>query len=598
MKNFARWAVCLVLSSSIHACLPVPVPAQTDAQMRAILFFSGASTEEDLDAQEVERYLHYLSHPLEINFAGLPRLVSSGLMSRYQAASLEDYRKRTGDILSLAELSYVDGFSPEYAALLKPFISFRSLSLPGELPDSTRYRQEIISKVAARNGGYSYGLKTKASVMDLVDASFACRKTYSDRGNLPPPSSLSFNVVVNGRRWPWRVVAGDYNLRYGQGLALWSGMSLGGFSSSSSFQKRPTGLSPSYSWSGIGTHRGVAADFQAGKITFSAFASCPSLKGWGFGNVLTGGNVGWAGKDGQASLTAFSVAGTEPGGKVSGDIRWNVRGLVLFGETALDFRSGDIATVAGATLPLGEGWRANCVMRFYPKGFDDEYSGGVRSWGRTSDEMGAAAGIERYGAHLTADLALKESDRRVGQLKLLLKVPFQLSTSSILTLRVTERIRGHEEYLKYRTGARLDLDWSEKGISARYGETEGDSWKGKARIEGLLFRSLSGLGYLEFGRKASHYSGYLRGTVFIVDNWDDRIYSYERDAPGNYTVPAYYGRGFSISALSGYSAWFGKGKKKTLKAWFRVSSIAYPLMNKEVRKPGRIEAKLQMSASF
>ncbi|MBR4756835.1 MAG: hypothetical protein IK076_07830 [Bacteroidales bacterium] len=598
MKNFPYRALCLILTLTVRTCVPLPVPAQTDTQMKAILVFSGASAEEDLDAEEVERYLHYLSHPLEINFAGLSRLISSGLMSRYQAASLEDYRASTGDILSLTELSYVDGFDPEYAALLKPFISFRSRSLPGERPDSTLYRQEIVSKAAVRKDEYNYGLKTKASFKDLAEASFACRKTYSDKGNLPPPSSLSFNVTLNGRRYPWRVMAGDYNLRYGQGLALWSGMSLGGFSSSSSFQKRPAGLSPSYSWSGIGSHRGLAADFQAGRFIFSAFTSCPSLKERGLVNILAGGNIGWAGKDGHASLSAYGIMGEEPGGKVSGDIRWNIRGLVLFGETALDLHSGSLAADAGATMPLGEGWRANCVLRRYPADFSDEYSGGVSSWGRTSDERGAALGIERYGACLTGDYASKEADRSVRQLKVLLKVPVQLSGTSVLTVRLTERFRGYEDYLKYRTGARIDLDWSEKGLSARYGEAEGDTWKGRARVEGLLFRAFSGLGYLEFGRKASHYSAYLRGTMFFVDNWDDRIYSYERDAPGNYNVPAYYGRGYSLSALSGCSTRIGDRKKKTLKAWFRVSYIGYPFMDSSLRKPGRIEAKLQLMASL
>ena len=161
-----------------------------------------------------------------------------------------------------------------------------------------------------------------------------------------------------------------------------------------------------------------------------------------------------------------------------------------------------------------------------------------------------------------------------------------------MTFRITERYRPYEEYLKYRTGARIDVDWCGAGISARYGESEGEAWKARFRVEGLLCRSLAGLTYVEFGRKASGYSAYLRGTVFFVDNWDDRIYSYERDAPGSFNVPAYYGRGYSLSAVGGGRLRFGNKKNKTLKANFRVSTVRYPFMPEP--KPARMEAKVQV----
>ena len=141
----------------------------------------------------------------------------------------------------------------------------------------------------------------------------------------------------------------------------------------------------------------------------------------------------------------------------------------------------------------------------------------------------------------------------------------------------------------YRTGLRADLDWSSAGISARYGESDSSAWKARLRLEGLLCKSLSGLGYLEIGRKTGNLGAYLRGTLFIVDNWDDRIYSYERDAPGNFSVPAYYGRGIAISAVCGRK--FRPWKRKTLKLYLRVSDVSYPLM--ENPKPSVREARLQ-----
>ena len=64
-------------------------------------------------------------------------------------------------------------------------------------------------------------------------------------------------------------------------------------------------------------------------------------------------------------------------------------------------------------------------------------------------------------------------------------------------------------------------------------------------------------GYVETGWKTPsdtarvQVSAFLRATFFRVDNWDDRIYCYERDLPGSFSVPALYGRGHSVSAIIG-----------------------------------------------
>ena len=594
MKYFKALLASSFFIPAYMMCVPVPVPAQSSEHVGSILTILGASSEEELDEQEIERFQHYLAHPLEINIASRSRLLSSGLLSQYQVASLEDYRSRCGDVLSFTELSAIEGFGEDYVSAVRPFLSLRSRSLPGEpATDSLTIRQDILARAGLKGDNYNYGAKYKLSFGEAASASLAAR-----------PSSWSFNVTVAGKRHLGKAVFGDYNLRVGQGLSLWSGMSLSGFSSSSSFSRRPTGLSPSWSWSGLGSHRGAAADCQFGRFMLTAFLSFPGLRARMEGSrkdgiiIMPGTTLGWFGRNGQVSVTAWAsgkVGMREmDGGKVSGDFRFNLFGTDIFGETAWDMASGTLAAVAGTTLPFGEGWKASVLARSYPSGYDGSFSGGVRGWSKTSDERGVAIGLERYGLQVTADLASKDQDRSVRQCKLLLKIPLQLSGRSVLSFRITERIRPYEVYLKYRTGTRADLDWSSAGISSRYGESDGDAWKARFRVEGLLCRSLAGLTYMEAGRKTGRWSSYLRGTLFLVDNWDDRIYSYERDAPGNFTVPAYYGRGFSLSAVGGYKLFVGK--KKTLKVYFRVSTVRYPFMRDP--KPSVTEAKLQAVAAL
>lgn len=599
LKNFMVVLYALTVIS-------MNMTAQSDERMKAILYLCGADSEEELDGQEVERFAMLASRPLEINLASRSRMVSSGLMSQYQVASLMDYRSRDGDVLSVSELAAVDGFGEEYANALKPFISFASNALPGQTESgSKRLTHEALARSAVKGEAFNYGAKYRMNYGETLEFSSAARTKYSDKDQFPP-SAWSMNMTYYGKRRLGKVIIGDFNARFGQGLTLWSGMSMSGLSTSSSFSRRPSGLSPSWSWSGIGSHRGVAADLTAGRMVFSTFVSLPGLRSWCESgkpaeiSLMTGANVTRYSRNGQFSITGYCLTGpmnmsAEPqGGKLSGDFRYSWRGVDYFGELAWDFAGESPGAVLGVVFPLGGDWKLSSAVHSYSSDFSSDYSGGMRSWTKTSDEHGIAIGLEKSGAFLTADLAVKDGDRSKRQVRVLFKLPLQLTGTSVLSIRITERFRPYEEILKYRTGARCDLDWSSSGLSARYGPADKPAWKIRGRIEGLLCRSLAGLTYLEGGRKTDRFSAYLRGTIFIADTWDDRIYSYERDAPGNFTVPAYYGRGWSLSAVAGCKFRFGKGK--TLKLYFRASAVAYSFMKEP--KPSVSEAKIQAVMAF
>ncbi|MBR1488089.1 MAG: hypothetical protein IJ603_04285 [Bacteroidales bacterium] len=92
--------------------------------------------------------------------------------------------------------------------------------------------------------------------------------------------------------------------------------------------------------------------------------------------------------------------------------------------------------------------------------------------------------------------------------------------------------------------------------------------------------------YAELGWKPSEaFSVYGRGGIFKVDDWDDRIYVYERDAPGSFTVPARYGRGWDAAL---YAAW-RPARRHSL--WLRLETVRYPWSLSP--KDGRLELRLQ-----
>ena len=109
-------------------------------------------------------------------------------------------------------------------------------------------------------------------------------------------------------------------------------------------------------------------------------------------------------------------------------------------------------------------------------------------------------------------------------------------------------------------------------------------WIFHARYNALHCEQGAWLSYLETGYKNEKTALYLRGTLFKVDKWNDRIYSYERDAPGSFNVPTYYGRGY---ALALYVRW----RRLAL----RASTTRYPSMPD---KPSKYELKLQLNLNL
>ena len=86
------------------------------------------------------------------------------------------------------------------------------------------------------------------------------------------------------------------------------------------------------------------------------------------------------------------------------------------------------------------------------------------------------------------------------------------------------------------------------------------------------------------------WHAFLSMVAFKVDNWDDRIYLYDRDIPGAFSVPSYYGRGYYVSCTATYK--WRRGKSLNIKA----SKLEYPGMIE--RKPGKTELKCLLIWNF
>lgn len=514
----------------------VPAVAQSDEAVRAALYLTGADSPEELDDRLLEELESFRSRPLEVNRASRTKMLESGLLSPYQIASLADYRSLSGDVLSLEELVLVDGFGEEAVAVLGPFLSLASSRKPGEaVKDTVIVAQSAVVRATLKDVGAKYRLSA-----GRFEAAGAWRG-----------SGGTFYAIYRTRRG--KILVGDFNTRYGQGLAFWSAFQLSGLQTPEAFSKRANGITPSWSFSGTGTLRGAAWDFSAGPWQVALFGSLDGT---------LGAHAGWLGRHGQAGLTASRD-------RISLDGKYAVRGVELFGEAV--WKGKGLGALGGVRFPAGERFRGAVQLRGLPSTFT----------GRKYGEYALAAGLgyrsddRSLTGSWTEDLALLPipgQDPRRMQVKSILIASWTISENWLLESRLTSRYRSYEDS---RTDFRADATWT-RGV-----------WTVKGRMNGLYSGGFGALTYLEGGWKPPGGFGWLRLTLFSIPSWQARIYAYERDAPGNFTAPAYHGLGFSVMAYGGWKFRLGKTR---VKLYLRGSY----LWKKE--KPGQAGLKFQLVA--
>ena len=556
-----------------------------------ILAYTGVNSPEELDNYEYERLLTLINNPLNINVNQVNKFVTCGVFTSYQAASLMDYRLRHGDVMSFTELASLDGFNEEFVRKISPFISLTGGDVMGFGQDSCK--NELILRGGLKTtflegADYGYGLKYSLDTSSGIFARAGFTRSYSSGSVYPDSFSLSIGCDFSGI--PISVIFGDFNARFGQGLSLWNGMSMSGLSSPSSLMKRPSGLSPASSFSGSQAMTGAATSIMLRNFTFNMSLALPDIKTFTKElSLLPAVNVLWNHRYGQVGITHYLDFNRYLNdSKTSMDMAWCIRGADVFMEIAYDWKSQVPAALAGVAFPVGDALRLGTMVRAYPSAYDSSRSGAQRSTTKCSNEYSCTFAGEFmsqdrvHSAALSADIAYFPEPKlkgnfRDGQLKFNGK--WECSKERwILKMNISERVRSWGE--PFRTDLRSDFSilWR--------------SWSLTLRANLLHCVNLAGLGYAEAVYKTDKLTVCGRCGIFFVDDWEDRIYVYEREAPGGFNIPAMYGRGVWAAAYSGFNlSWH-------VKFYLRAAVTSYPFMPQEKRKPGRAELKLQCMFSF
>lgn len=514
-------------------CAVIAAAQEEDAAVKAAMYINGASSAEELEADEIER----------LQIIGKVRVNSPGrnakaILSEYQLAALDDYRRRCGDILSWEELALVDGFGKEAVEALKPFLSLWSDNLPGAVDTVSHFKADLLVRATEKN----LGTKLKAGGKNWQVACAARSKAWGSKEYDWTASA----EVGNGR---WSLLIGDFNVRYGQGIGIWSGFSMTSLSTVDAFIKRPTGIRPVCSFT-PSQHRGLAGEYHLGRWSLAAFADIQQTAGLHISHVSLRSQLG---------LTLLP-------NKLSSDFAINYKGIDLVGEVALPF-----AGVLATKFKTGD-IKLSFQTRAIPSAFSGKKNGeyGLAAgaqwkspqWQQLKGREGFGSSVSKHVVSLTADaslLPIPHKDPGRKQLRIYGLWQWQMSETLGLETKFTGRYRSWEPS---RCDIRLDVKYSNAQCF------------GTTRIEGNYCSGPGILGYVEIG----HKSAYFRLGAFSTSGWASRIYCYERDAPGSFTVPAYYGKGINASLYGSWKTSIGRhiSAKLCLRAACTIKEAAKP----------------------
>lgn len=594
--------------------------------IEAIALILGAASVEELDPADVERFEWRSAHPLGINSASRQKLSESGLFTDFQTASLLDYIERTGPVLSRSELSYVDGFDAEIAEALSFFISFDE-SPPSKArwrPEGSLYSDFVASVKAVEpsaeySGGYgAYARVERGETLELAlggagawnAQTGAYGKSAASSGKvIPSLKSFTFSAAATLPGNRVRLYAGDFNLRFGQGLSQWSTMLVDDPSSAMSLIRRPTGLKTSRSRSGNYAQTGLGATFETRRLTLTGAVTVPNLKTVlintanstrkksDVAGVQALVNFNWWGRWVSCGLTstvlclpaarapAASAEGISaaPGGMewrctadFAADFRGCFKGVSLAGEVAGGYGMPFRATLSCVSPRLAEHFRVGASLRYSSQRhiavFTSEYS--ARS--------GHAASLSLRLRHVEAKTSSAASPPKItNDLRIDSRYKFRWQENSFAALRICETLNLND--------LKSSIFNCRGDVSTGYG----DIWASSGSVSFSKSSKWGMVAYLEQScRKEGGVSAYLRAGIFSVDDWAGRIYVYEHDVEGRFNVPAFYGRGVWASLFASWR-FYRWGKLSARAAYF-----SYPFMRPSDSKPDKVELRILLTCRF
>ncbi|MCX7697762.1 MAG: helix-hairpin-helix domain-containing protein [Bacteroidales bacterium] len=244
------------------------------------------NTEQEQDFTEISENLQYFArHPINLNNTNYEELSRLGLLSDLQIGNLLLHIQKNGKLLSIYELQSIEGFDLPTIYRILPYIkiaseesktswSFRNVSKFSKsvlisrysltLPLAVGYSREDSSGYLG--SPYKLFIRYHFSYFNLLSAGFTAEKDQGEelfRGSQKNGFDFYSAHVFLRKIGPFMALAlGDYTLEFGQGLAMWTGLSFGKTSDATYIKKAGRGILPFRSVNEFNFLRGFAMQMK------------------------------------------------------------------------------------------------------------------------------------------------------------------------------------------------------------------------------------------------------------------------------------------------------------------------------------------------
>ena len=295
-------AVWMTLLLSVHSAL-----AQTEDLKNSLIeqriedIAASLDEGQELDYTNLfEDLAYYYEHPLNLNNASIDELRELYMLTDVQIANLERHIERYGPLRSLFELQAVDDFDLNTIRIITPFITVKptlqlsAFSLKEFFDDAThdlfiRYKRDLQLaegfQVDPETGvpdyigspDYIY-TRYRLNYKKSFRAGFTLEKDAGESLS-KGPDFYSAHAMYSGQTWLRRLVVGDYQALFGQGLTCWNGLAFGKSPFISNVKRNGIGLRPYSSVQETNFFRGAAATFGFGQVEVTPFVSDRRIDG-------------------------------------------------------------------------------------------------------------------------------------------------------------------------------------------------------------------------------------------------------------------------------------------------------------------------------
>lgn len=423
---------------------------------------SSEESHEDL----LEDYLFYLENPININGEEAVHLEEIGLLSVFQLDALKQYRWQFGDLMFPDELLMVDGFTEAVVAVIAPLVYYGKNDKAQELerPSVGRMlrqgQHQLTANYAEKFGTenddylgspmkiqlkYTFHYKQRMRFGIVMEKDAGEPFLFDFYGAHFYMTDIRFRNAGDDSR-PGLVVKdlalGDYQLSFGQGLTLWSGMSFGKASGGSSVMKRGAGVKPKASSSEGKFFRGAATTLSYNDFYATAFYSIrdidatvvetdtlddpeyvSALQETGYHRTLNelskrnairqqvfGGHLCYAGPNLEIGYTLYHLKLSVPlelkpskynqfyfqGDRLTDmgiDFRWLIGKTAFFGELSRS-DNGALAGLLGMTMKPKGYINFTLLYRNYDKRYQSFFNGAFGESSRGQGEEGVYLGLQ------------------------------------------------------------------------------------------------------------------------------------------------------------------------------------------------------------